>query len=91
MSKLQCENVQYLPPEGGLPSRVPQIRKSLGVFVIMPGFSWIFTEWHLRRLQTQMPTAFLKEGPKRGPPFRAISRLVNHFEGPDFFHHFFTN
>ena len=77
-------------PLGGLPSRVTQVRKSLGVFVCLPGFSRIFTEWHLRRLQTQIPFGLLKQGPKRGPAVRAISRVMNQIEGPDFFRHFFT-
>ena len=60
------------------------------MFVCLYGFSRIFTERHLRRPDMQIPFGLLKQGPKRGPCFRAISRLSNHFEGPDFFHHFFT-
>ena len=59
-------------------------RKSLGVFVCTPGFSRIFTEWHLRRGQTQMPFGLLKQGPEIGPGFRAISQVMNQIEGPVF-------
>ena len=72
-------------PLGGLPSRVAQHRKSLGVSVITSGFSRIFTEWHLRRLQTQIPFGLLKQGPKIGPALQVISDQGNQKLGPDFF------
>ena len=76
---------------GGLPSRVTQDRKSLSLDVCVPGFSWIFTEWYLRRLQTQIPFGLLKQGPKIGPGFRAILHHRNHLAGPDFFVNFSQN
>ena len=69
----------------GLPSRVTQHRKSLSLSAcVLYGFFIIFTEWHLRRPQTQIPFSLLKQGPKRGPVVRAISRGRNHLAGPDF-------
>ena len=61
------------------------------LFVCVSAIRRIFTEWYLHRPDTQNSTAFLKEGPKTGPLFRAISQLVNHFEGPDFFVTFSQN
>ena len=78
-------------PLGGLPSRVTQHRKSLSLCARMSGFSRIFTEWHLRRPQTQIPFGLLKQGPKIGPGFRAISQVMNQIEGPDFFVTFSQN
>ena len=83
-------NLTVIAPLGGLPSRVAQVRKSLGVSVCLPGFSWIFTEWHLRRLQTQIPFGLLKQGPKIGPALQVISDQGKQKLGPDFFRHFFT-
>ena len=37
------------------------------------------------------PFGLLKQGPKRGPAVRAISRGRNHLAGPVFSRHFFTN
>ena len=79
-----------IAPLGGLPSRVAQDRKSLSLDVWMSGFSRIFTEWHLRRPQTQIPFGLLKQGPEIGPGFRAILHQRNHLAGPVFFRQFFT-
>ena len=68
-----------------------QHRKSLSLCVRLYGFSRIFTEWHLRRLQTHSSTVFLKQGPEIGPLVRAISRARNHLAGPVFFVTFSQN
>ena len=60
-------------PLGGLPSRVPQILIDLVCLSVCLGReSVIFTEWHLRRLQTQIPFGLLKQGPERGPAFQTF-------------------
>ena len=62
--------VIFAPLKGGLPSREPQILKSLILCVCVFGFSTRFAERQLHRLQAQILFGLFFRGPKPDPPFR---------------------
>ena len=79
----------FLLPPWGLSSREPQIPKSLRLFVCLWQKRRRFTEWHLHRLQTQMPFGVLSEPSKEGPKSLSFNPPVELISGTRNFYHFF--
>ena len=77
------------PLKGGLPSRDPQILKSLILSVCLSRFSDKFTEWHLHRGQTQILLGVLEGASKEGPKSLSFNPPVELISGTRNFHHFF--
>ena len=78
-------------PLWGLPSRVAQHRTHLGLSVCLfvlrtPEY---FTEWHMHRLQTQMPSVFFQRRSKGVPEKTSFNQPVDAFSGTRFLSHFF--
>ena len=78
-----------LPPWGLPRSSAKILLAKVCLFVCVSGFRPIFTEWHMRRLQTQMPFVFFGGGSEEGPSKTTFKQGSRRFPGHGFFELFY--